>query len=367
MLVDLVAFLIGWAAGWWLLWRVPVPPGDDVPASRRGPVSIIVPARDEAAVIAELLASLVGELAEGDELIVVDDHSTDGTATVARSAGARVLVAPEVPEGWNPKSWACQLGAGHAGADHLVFLDADTRLEPGGLARLVATQRSTGGLYSVQPYHVVPRFRERLAAVFNVVALMGTGAFAPRRQGRASTGAFGPCLVTSTEDYHASGGFAAVSGAVLDDLALAGRYRDRGLPVTIHGGRGTIWFRMYPGGLGPLVEGFTKNFASAALAVPRWMVLAVTGWLVALCTPGVLAFSAPGWLAAACYLAAAAQLTWHLRRLGSFGVATALIYPLALAFFIAVFARSLVSTVIRGRVRWRGRDLATRPGRSRAR
>jgi 4,4'-diaponeurosporenoate glycosyltransferase len=362
MLLDLIAFLFGWGAGWWLLWRVPLPPQVEPGLSPpREPVSIIVPARDEAAVLPVLLASLRPELRPHDEVVVVDDHSYDATAVKARAGGATVVAAPPLPDGWSGKAWACHTGAETARRSTLVFLDADTRLAPGGLDRLVAGLAAVGGLYSVQPWHEVPRPHERLAALFNVVAMMGTAAFAPGRVGRAPVGAFGPCLLTAAGDYHLAGGHAAVRGEVLDDLALAGRYRAAGLPVTIHGGRGTISFRMYPASLGQLVEGFTKNFAAAAGAARLRTTALITLWLAALSAPAVLAANAPV-LAAACYTAASVQVGVHLRRLGSFGPLAPLVYPVLLAVFVAVFARSLVATLALGRVRWKGRDLVTRRG-----
>ena len=366
MLVDLAAFLAGWAVGWWLLWRVPLPPCvEPGRAPPRAPVTIVVPARNEAAVLPVLLASLRPELVAGDEVIVVDDHSHDATAALALAGGATVVAAPPLPAGWGGKAWACHTGAARARCSTLVFLDADTRLAPGGLDRLVAGLAAAGGLYSVQPWHEVPRPSERLAALFNVVAMMGTTAFTPRRGGRASVGAFGPCLLTTADDYRRAGGHAAVRGAVLDDLALARRYRAAGSAVTIHGGRGTISFRMYPAGLGQLVEGFTKNFASAAGATHRWAAALITLWLAALCAPAVLAGTTPT-IGAACYVAAAVQMGVHLRRLGSFGTLSAALYPVALVVFVAVFARSLVVTLAFGRVRWKGRELPTRRRPSRA-
>jgi 4,4'-diaponeurosporenoate glycosyltransferase len=356
VLIDLVVFLAGWGAGWWLLWRVPLPPA--AAGGLRPLVSVIVPARDEERTLPVLLRSLQGELRDGDEVIVVDDHSADATAEVARAAGARTVAAAEMPPGWVGKPWACHTGAALAANPLLAFLDADTRLEPGGLDRLVRGHAEAGGLYSVQPWHEVPRAHERLAALFNVVAMMGTTAFTPRGDRRPPAGAFGPCLLTTAGDYRAVGGHAAVRHTVLDDLALATRYRAAGLPVRVRGGRGTVTFRMYPHGLGQLVEGFTKNFAAAAGAVRPLTVVLVSAWTAALAAPLALAAGAPA-LALACYLAVVLQVHVHLRRLGSFGAVTAALYVIPLACFVLVFARSLVLTFGRRRVRWKGRDVAT--------
>ncbi len=155
MLRDLVAFLLGWSAGWWLLWRIPVPAPAVAAAGTRPVVSIVVPARDEEAVLPALLSSLGPELGPGDEVIVVDDHSGDATADAARAGGATVVCSPPLPHGWLGKPWACHIGAAAANNRLLVFLDADTRLVPGGLDRLVAGHAATGRLYSVQPFHEV--------------------------------------------------------------------------------------------------------------------------------------------------------------------------------------------------------------------
>ena len=358
---DLATFVVLWAVGWLLLWRVPRldrrPPAAG-PA--RPAVSVVVPARDEAGNLPALLATLVPQLGAGDEVVVVDDASSDATAEVARRAGARVVTAPPLPRGWSGKQWACHAGAATAANPVLVFLDADTRLAAGGLDRIAAAGAAPG-LTSVQPFHLVPRWQERLAGFFNLVAMMGTLACTPLGDRVAPRGAFGPCLATPAADYRRTGGHAAAPAGVLDDVSLARSYRRAGLPVRVRGGRGTIAFRMYPGGIGQLVAGFTKNMASAALAIRPLPAVAVAGWLAACAAPAVLVTRLPLPVAAVCYLAVAAQLAAHLRRLGTFGTVTALAYPVPLAVFLVVFTRSLVATAVWGRVSWKGRSVATRP------
>lgn len=355
---DLVTFVALWGLGWLLLWRVPVP-GKAPDGSLRPPVTIVIPARDEAANLPVLLASLVPQTTPADEVVVVDDHSSDATADVARTGGATVVPAPPLPTGWAGKQWACHTGARGAANEVVVFLDADTCVEPGGLDR-IAVLGARRGLTSIQPFHLVPSWPERLAAFFNVVAMMGTAACTPLGERLAPQGAFGPCLASLLADYRAAGGHAAVPAAVLDDVAIAAAYRRAGLPVRVLGGRGTISFRMYPGGLGDLVAGFTKNLASAAVAINPAVALAVAGWLAACAAPLVLAWRLPGPLAAACYLVVVAQLVVHLRRLGGFGGLVALAYPVALALFLTVLVRSLIATYVLGRVTWKGRSLPTR-------
>ncbi len=363
---GVVLLLIGWVAGWWLLARVPrlrTAPGALDPVRPAGEVSVIIPARNEAGNLPHLLSSLEGQQPAPSQVIVVDDGSTDATSEVARRFGATVVESSPLPEGWTGKSWACMQGADVASGDTLVFLDADTRLLPGGLGAVLTAHRRHGGLLSVQPYHRMVRAYERLSAVFNVIAVMGVGIATPGRAGRAR-GAFGPCVVCRAEDYVRVGGHGAVADEILEDLALGRVFADSGLPVRGAGGRGAIEFRMYPDGPGQLVEGWSKNVASgsASIGVVRlvatiaWVCGAVASsvelvqWLVgsgSTATVGV-------WVAWAAY---ALQFGVMLRQLGNFGVWVALLYPLAFVAFVLVFFDSLWLTVVRRRVRWRGRTV----------
>lgn len=357
---DVVSLAARALAGVWLLWRIPRPPGGAV----RPPCSVVIPARDEARSLPAALAALVPQLRTGDEAVVVDDHSCDDTARLARDAGVRVVAAPPVPDGWTGKCAACWTGAAQTTNPVLCFLDADTTLAPGALDRLVATQADAGGLVSVQPDHRVPTAAEQLNAYFNVIAMMGVGAFTPLGDRRPPNGAFGPVLLVDRRDYVALDGHRAVAGELLDDVALAQRWRRAGRRVGCFGGRGSVAFRMYPGGLGSLIEGWTKNFASGARATGLGTLVLVALWLsvsIEATWRGVgLLAGADGpdatWVGVL-YAAAAVPLWWMLRRIGSFRLVTALAFPVPLLVFLGVFVRSVVLTVTRRPVRWKGRRL----------
>ena len=142
-------------------------------------LSVIIPARNEAQRLPALLRSLQQQTVSPREIIVVDDESTDDTVAIATAAGARVLGGQPLPEGWNGKAWACWQGAAASGGELLLFLDADTWLEPDGLNTLLQLHATHGGLISVQPYHVTERAYEGLSAIFNVIQLAGVGACTP--------------------------------------------------------------------------------------------------------------------------------------------------------------------------------------------
>jgi 4,4'-diaponeurosporenoate glycosyltransferase len=308
-------------------------------------VSVIIPARDEEH---NLRRTLTHEL-DGVEVIVANDGSTDKTAEVARSRGARVLDVPPLPRGWRGKTWACWNGAHAAAGETLVFIDADTRFEPGGLRRLLELHRELGGMVSLEPYHRVVRPYEQLSAVFNLVRVLGVG----------KKGAFGPCVATSREDYLRVGGHAhpAVRGQVLENLELGGIYREHGVPVNGYLGRGMVSTRMYPQGPGELVEGWSKALAQGAGASSGLTVLIVVLGISA----GLLS---AGWLLAwpslwslAAYAACGAALHLALRRLGSFSWVTSMVYPVPLLAFIGISLRSFYLVRVRGQVTWKGRQV----------
>lgn len=183
------------------------------------------------------------------------------------------------------------------------------------------------------------------------------------QDGRA--GAFGPCMFTGAGVYREMGGHEAIRGDVVDDLALAGLYRKAGYPVRVFLGDRRFSFRMYPGGVRQLIGGWTKNMASGAGGaggpVILLLVLWVTGMVNAACAL-VFALAVPWgpWPAAAAlllYFAWAGQLFHVSGKAGNFGPAAALLFPLHLLFFTAVFFRSLFSTFVRGSVGWRGRQI----------
>lgn len=372
-----VAILAIAGSAWWMMRDLRTLPARSRAGSGAdsvsGSVSVVVPARDEEATLPALLDSLRGLTVDVAEVVVVDDGSRDATASVARSAGAIVVPAADRPPGWTGKAWACHLGAGATTGELLLFLDADTTLAPDALERLVELQRRRGGLVSVQPFHRVVRSYEQLSAYFNVVSVLASGAFSSTDARRPM--AFGPCLLTSRADYERVGGHGAARDEILDDVGLAAAYRGAGLPVVCAVGGNAVRMRSYPGGVGQLVAGWTKNIVSGATAAaPAPRAIAVL-WVCAhhaVAVGTLLAivqsvFGRPLLLAAGSLLlwaiawaALAAQLRWMLRRLGSFRWWTWAVFPVPLAAFDLIFARSAVWTVVHRSVRWRGRDVEVR-------
>jgi glycosyltransferase involved in cell wall biosynthesis len=359
-----ISILVRWLIGWALALRLPLlPPG--IP-SQRHRLSVLIPARNEAATLPHLLAALAAQRLQPDEVIVIDDASSDDTAAVALNAAAqlpiRVIQAPPLPPDWCGKPWALHHGMQASRGELLLFLDADTEPEPEFMERLLARHEALGGLVSVQPYHRTEKPYEQLSMLFNLVGLMAVP------MGPGCGVAFGPALLTSRADYARSGGHAAVAGKVVEDWFLGHCYEQAGLPVSAFLGYGQIAYRMYPGGLRDMVIGFDKNFATAAGEVrPLWM-LAVLLWLSGLfwaawCLPAsLLGWPMVGNAAipwnALIYGAYALQLLLLTRRVGRFSWIN-LLFPVPVVFFLGVFLLAIFN-LERGRVQWKGRSFSTR-------
>ncbi len=363
----LLAFVIVtlWAAAFTFLFRVPVC-RERTAVGSPSRVSVIIPARNEALNLPTLLASIAEQNVQPHEVIVVDDGSTDPTATVARDAGARVLSSQPLPEGWRGKAWACMQGAEAATGDVLLFIDADTFFETGGIARIVGAFSDQGGALSLAPYHRVERPYEELSTFFNIMMVAGTAAFGLGGTRRSPAGLFGPVFMIERAAYHGFGGHAAVRDKILEHFHIARVLRKHGVPMRCLGGRGTIAVRMYPNGLRSLVAGWSKAFASGAIESPRWIVLASVAWFVGLFLAihypiaAIMARSMRGFVTGVgLYLLFTVQIWAFQRQLGSFRLLTALLYPVPLIFYQAVFAHSLFRQLCGRKVVWKDREIDT--------
>ena len=318
-----------------------------------GGISVVIPARDEAASIGAAAGLAAGRARGGRGRRPLDRRDRRGRRRGGRAGGR---VAP-LPDGWTGKSWACAQGVGATTGESVVFVDADVRFAPGGLAAVVTAHQDRGGLVSVQPFHEPGAPLESLAAVFNIVAVAGTDAATPLGRRLGVRGAFGPVLATTRADYDRVGGHEAVRSSVVDDVALADRYRAAGRPVSVFGGGDAVAFRMYPAGLGQLVEGFTKNMAAGAGGVRRSTVLLVVRGSHCWCRPPPLLPSpccgARGWRPpwrSIWYAGSAGG--WDAGSGASAGGPAA--FPVSVALFLGVFARSVGASAT-GSVSWRGR------------
>jgi dolichol-phosphate mannosyltransferase len=211
-----------------------------------GTISVVVPARDEERRLGPCLDGLRDD-PDLTEVIVVDDCSSDGTAAVARAAGARVLAGAELPAGWVGKAWALHQGLRAARGDWVVFLDADARPRPGLLRALVHAGGErvlvSGG----------PRFRCDGAAeralhasmLATIVLRAGPGDAVGWEPPPSRAIANGQCLAARRADLLAAGGWERVRGHLTEDVALARALRADGWSVRLLDAADLLAVQMY--------------------------------------------------------------------------------------------------------------------------
>ena len=257
-------------------------------------------------------------------------------------------------------------GCHQATGEIFVFLDADTFLESDGLLRILSTYLEHGGLLSIQPFHRMEKIYERLSAIFNIAIMAGMNSFTLWGSRQKPSGAFGPCMVCSREDYFAVGGHEKVRGEILESIPFGREFLEAGREVRCYGGKGTISFRMYPEGLRSLIEGFGKGFGTGAgatsLVVLLMMVCWITGGLAITRHLLQAAFwtdpvSLGVWVTLDIFYIL--QMHWMLRRIGNFGFYTPLFFQIPLLFFVILFFSSLLRIFVVRRVSWKGRMIKT--------
>ncbi|MBB6673549.1 glycosyltransferase [Cohnella nanjingensis] len=323
-------------------------------------LSVIIPARNEAFNLPDLLACLQVQTLRPFEVIVVDDESGDETYEIARRYGATVIANTPLPPGWTGKNWAVRNGYAHATGDLIAFLDADIRLVPEALASLVQARERTGGVVSVVPYHTAGRFYERLALIINILGVFAFTSFLERNR---STGLYGSCILTTRADYERAGGHDGVRSEVLEDLSLGAQYVEAGIRVTNFLGAGMVSFRMYPHGIRSAIQGLGKGALLSTSKLSGLTVLLVALWIVGLIGAEIGLICAPfapaqGWIPlCASYMLYTLQIFYFIRYVGRFGKAVPIVHLLSTLFFLCVMIYSAYKVVFRGHVTWKGRQI----------
>lgn len=252
-------------------------------------VSILVPARNEEHRIRACLQSLILQEPPVREIILLDDRSSDRTASIAQELGftqeqgspRRLLRGRELPEGWVGKNWAChQLStAADSASGHLLFTDADTIHQASCVRTSLAHARATrADLLSLWPDQITGTWSEKLVIPLGYLLFMAFHPFPlltllqanPKRVGKwgfpraflAFMGAAnGQFLLFTRHSYEALGGHEALKDHLVEDIAFGRRVAARtgeGMRLVNADGINLLRCRMYSG-FGELWEGFSKN------------------------------------------------------------------------------------------------------------
>lgn len=239
-LIAWAVLLVGRGSFWWADQMI-----DDTARPPVAPsVVAVVPARDEADGIARTVRSILGQDYAGAlRLVVVDDHSSDGTADLARSAAAAigaaerldVVAARDLPAGWSGKMWAVAQGVARAkdldpDADFLWLTDGDIEHAPDTLNRLTAKAERDGlTLTSLMVLLHNRTIAEKLLIPAFVFFFMKLYPFRwVNDPARPTAAAAGGCMLVRRAALERAGGIDSIKDAIIDDCALARRLKPQG-------------------------------------------------------------------------------------------------------------------------------------------
>lgn len=339
------------------------------PLRGRPGVSLVIPARDEEAHIGAAVDAALASEAVDLEVLVLDDGSTDRTAEIVRERArrdprVRLLSGRPLPAGWNGKQHAAHTAAQEATRPWLAFADADLRLEPDALNRLVAAAEEAGAdLVSGIPRQRTVGALEQLVISLIPFVLLG---FLPmgrmRRSRHPSYGAgVGQLFVARAEAYHRAGGHGAIRSSRHDGLALPRAFRQAGSHTDLVDLTELATVRMYTSA-SEVWWGFVKN-ADEGLARPAPLPPVSLILVVGQVLPFALLAAAP-WLpglalllAALAALAAMGPRLVSRRRFHHTWLAV-LGHPLAILLFLAIQWHALARSLAGRPASWKGRSYA---------
>jgi glycosyltransferase involved in cell wall biosynthesis len=325
-------------------------------------LTVIVPARNEAADIAATLRSLLAQDYPNLHIIAVDDRSTDQTGAIIDTIAAqhpeklRALHITELPTGWLGKTHVMALAARHAPTDYLLFTDADVLFHPTAIRIALANAVATRADHLVTtPTTIIKRWDE--AAILSFIQTLSLWAARPWRiadpkaiRDAIGIGAFN---LLRREAYQQVGGFESLRMEVIEDIGLARRIKSAGLAQRIVFGRGLVSLH-WASGVGGLVKVMTKNLWAAFRFRISLALLGSLWLLVFYVAPAIALFFSPTRIPAILTLAAVAYAYRLLSR--RFGLSTwnALFFPFSALIFIFTLLRSILITLRQGGIIWRG-------------
>lgn len=351
-----------------------------LPASEQGrvfeepAVSVMVPARNEAAAIEPCVRAILASRDVELEVVVLDDASTDGTDAIVRQlaeqdARVRLIRGRPLPSGWCGKQHACAQLAEAATHETWVFLDTDVRLSTDAVRRCVAfLDASRASLVSGFPRQVTGSFLEWMLLPLIHFVLLGFLPIARSRMDNSPglAAGCGQLFITRRGDYLRAGGHTAIRASLHDGIKLPRAFRRAGLRTDIFDATDIASCRMYTRSL-DVWKGLSKNategIGSPATIVPFTILLAggqmlpwvLVAWGLAIGWQGW-----PAWTVAAAVIAVALSSLPRILAAGRFrqSFTSALAHPLGILVFLAIQWVALGRRLLGLQTSWRGRSLA---------
>jgi glycosyltransferase involved in cell wall biosynthesis len=328
-------------------------------------VSIIVPARNEEENVAAALSTMLKIDYDNYEVIAVNDRSTDRTGDVMDRVAAtpeavgrlKIIHVTELPHGWLGKVHAMWSAANQANGDWLLFTDADVLFRPDVLTRAQAYAEAERADHLVLfPRMIMEGPGERImVAFFQTLFVFGHRPWKvadPKSKDHIGVGAFN---LIRRRVYDAVGTYEALRFEVLDDMKLGKIVKNAGYAQRNVYGADLISLRWVKGAMG-MVNNLTKNFF-AVLSFQWWRLLLSAFALAFLnLTPFLGIWFAHGW----------ARLPYAVALASIFGIYVGMswesdvpayyfvLHPIGATLFVYILLRSMILTLARGGVVWRG-------------
>jgi chlorobactene glucosyltransferase len=349
----------------YLAYQMPHPLGPEgpVPSGSTPLVSVIIPARNEEDDLGGCLDGFLAQTYPSFELIVVDGGSSDQTREVARARGARVdlIEEPPLPDQWVGKNWACWTGAQKARGEYLLFADADVRPSPAAVWTAVEwAERDRADLVTFGSQIQMVGIWENIVLPFYVQMVLTY--FRSPRVNRATSRtamANGQFMMVRRDAYRDTGGHEAIHDRVLEDVALAQRFRAAKKTMRLGWTPELVTTRMYRTPR-DMYEGLLKTVAGVHFSAVRqvlfavglvafyWLPLAVLPFGLATGSLWVSGFGAFLWVA---LFGKHVAFTWAARGSPAYG----LLFPVAVGYYLVLVLVAL-GRGLRGRpVLWKGR------------
>lgn len=346
--------------------RLYVPPKPSIDNEVNLPkLSVLIPARNEEASIGAAMASVLDNQNVSFELLVLDDHSEDNTRQIVqeyaqRDSRVRLIEGPDLPEGWAGKQHACYVLAQAASNDYLVFLDADVRLAPDALQRMLGFMESSKvALGSGVPRQITVGILEKLILPMIHFILLG---FLPIASMRKSAGpefgaGCGQLFIARKEEYFQCQGHAGIRASFHDGLQLPRLFRKSGFFTDLFDATELASCRMYHSAHA-LWFGLAKNaregLAGNKLIVPAtallfcgqvlpFMLLPFVlqqAYLLAVVVSAIIFAYLPRFLA-----------VWRFRQ----SVLGAVLHPFGVLLFLGIQWFALIRGLMGKPISWKGR------------
>lgn len=326
-------------------------------------LTVIVPARDEAANIEATLRSLLAQDLEDLQIIAVNDRSVDETGAIMQRLAAEnparlsVLHITELPAGWVGKQHAMAVAAAQAETDWLLFTDGDVVFAPDVLRRAVVCAEKTKTDHMV----VAPTMQQRnwdegiVLGFFMAASMWGARPWkiADPRAKRETIGV-GAFNMVRREAYESIGGFAALPMEILEDVRLGILLKRAGFQQRMVFGPGLVRVH-WASGVSGLLRAMTKNMFALFRYRPALLLLGCAGMFLLFVAPFGWIFAGGALRYAGAITAAAIVLIYRAYgRISRISAWYVLAFPVGALLMIFTLLRSMVVTWRQGGVLWRG-------------